>query len=39
MNKFWEDQLDAGYYDIVLTNGLRKKRGFNLIGITQRLKR
>ena len=27
MNKFWEDQLDAGYYDIVLTNGLRKKRG------------
>lgn len=27
MNEFWENQLEAGYYDIVLINGLRKKRG------------
>ena len=38
MNKFWEDQLEAGYYDIALTNGLRKKED-SINCIRQRLKR
>ena len=27
MNEFWIEDLEAGYYDKVLNNGLRKKRG------------
>ena len=27
MNEFWIEDLEAGYYDKALNNGLRKKRG------------
>ena len=27
MNDFWENQVDPGYYDEVLLNGLKKKSG------------
>ena len=27
MNNFWEEELQAGYYDDILSNGLRNKKG------------
>jgi 2-polyprenyl-3-methyl-5-hydroxy-6-metoxy-1,4-benzoquinol methylase len=27
MNNFWEEELQAGYYDEILSNGLRNKKG------------
>mgnify|MGYP000064481333 FL=1 len=27
MNEFWEESLPAGYYDKILTDGLKSKKG------------
>ena len=32
MSEFWDANLDSGYYDSIVKEGLKNRRGFSLSG-------